>query len=116
MLNREMLRDKLAQLVNKKFRISVEQLEDSMRLNEDLRIDSIMIVQLIVYIELEMKLSVPDEMIDPRAFFTIGSLLEFMQGLEPLSELDLESKSELESELKSKDDDLEVEVKAGETQ
>ncbi|MOA59706.1 acyl carrier protein [compost metagenome] len=84
-----------------------------MRLNEDLRIDSIMIVQLIVYIELEMKLSVPDEMIDPRAFSTIGSLLEFMQGLEPLSELGLESKSESKS--KSKDDDLEVEVKAGET-
>lgn len=106
MLNREMLRDKLAQLVNNKFRISAARLEDSMRLNEDLRIDSIMIVQLIVYIELEMKLRVPDEMIDPRAFSTIGSLLEFMQGLEPLNELD--------SELEAAESD--AEVKVGETQ
>lgn len=115
MMNREMLREKLVHLVNNKFRISVEQLDDSMRLNEDLRIDSIMIVQLIVYIELEMKLSVPDEIIDPRAFSTIGSLLEFMQGLEPLSELDLESEQESEAEYNSTNADLDEEVKAGET-
>lgn len=84
---REGLRAGLLRLMQDKFeRCKVEQggLRDELRLSEDLLIDSIMIVQLIVYIELDLGLSVPDAEVDPRAFATIGSLLTFMEELEPV--------------------------------
>lgn len=87
-MNREKLRESLLLLIKNKFRLSVEHLEDHLRLKEDLRIDSIMIVQLIVFIELDLKLQVPDHEVDPRAFMTVGSLLDFMQGLERLDHLE----------------------------
>ncbi|MHA6482892.1 phosphopantetheine-binding protein [Paenibacillus sp. strain BS8-2] len=65
-------------------RLEQESLRDELRLSEDLLIDSIMIVQLIVYIELDLGLSVPDAEVDPRAFATVGSLLSFMEELEPV--------------------------------
>lgn len=43
-----------------------------------------MIVQLIVFIEIELQLQVPDDQIDPRTFATVGSLLDFMESLEPV--------------------------------
>ncbi len=82
--NREELKDCLAQLMLNKFRLNNGPLDDKMRLNEELRIDSVMIVQLIVYLEVELLLDVPDSMIDPRTFETVGSLLDFMQQLQPL--------------------------------
>ncbi|MED1783035.1 petrobactin biosynthesis protein AsbD [Brevibacillus fortis] len=58
-------------------------LEESMRLNEDLHIDSIMLLQLIVYIEEDLQLLVPAHELDPRIFQTVGSLLIFVEQLEP---------------------------------
>lgn len=85
-MNREQLRGKLQLMMKEKFRIQTDSMEDHIQLNEDLRIDSIMIVQLIVYIEMDIGLQVPDESIDPRIFATIGSVLDFMMELEPLPE------------------------------
>jgi acyl carrier protein len=85
---RERLRAGLLGLMQDKFeRCRLEQgsLSDELRLSEDLLIDSIMIVQLIVYIELDLGLSVPDAEVDPRAFATVGSLLTFMESLEPVN-------------------------------
>ncbi|EFM10280.1 acyl carrier protein [Paenibacillus curdlanolyticus YK9] len=59
-------------------------LEESLRLNEDLRIDSIMMLQLIVLLERELALRVPEQEVDARAFATVGSLLDFIERLEPL--------------------------------
>lgn len=83
-MRREELKDKLLMLLLDKFNLSVEHAEESLRLSEDLRIDSVMIIQLIVYIELEIGLEVPDHTIDPRAFATLGSVLDFMMELTPL--------------------------------
>ncbi|WP_088548767.1 phosphopantetheine-binding protein [Paenibacillus aquistagni] len=85
MLRREELHHKLVILMRDKFNLPQETLEESMRLNEDLRIDSVMIIQLIVYIELELGLEVPDETLDPRIFATIGSVLDFMMELTPVT-------------------------------
>lgn len=63
---------------------NVTYLEDTMRLNQDLYIDSVMMLQLIVYIEMDLQLYVPEDELDPKAFSTIGSLLDFMEELQPL--------------------------------
>ena len=59
-------------------------LEETHRLNEDLRIDSLMMLQLLVWIEAEFGLRIPEEEVDPRVFGTVGSLLDFMEGLAPV--------------------------------
>ncbi|MFF2886439.1 phosphopantetheine-binding protein [Paenibacillus sp. NPDC057967] len=83
---REALKSELQGLIRHKFKINVDELHDGLRLNEDLAVDSIMIVQLIVFLEVELKLQVPDDQVDPRTFATVGSLLDFMQSLEPYPE------------------------------
>ncbi|WP_020615696.1 phosphopantetheine-binding protein [Paenibacillus daejeonensis] len=60
-----------------------ETLEDGHRLHEDLGVDSIMLMQLIVWIELEMKLDIPEHEVNPKAYVTIGALLDFMLTLSP---------------------------------
>ncbi len=86
-VNRMALLHGLEHLMTNKFKLNIGPLEEKMRLSEDLRIDSVMIVQLIVYLEVELRLEVPDSMIDPRTFDTVGSLLDFMQELQPLPQL-----------------------------
>ncbi|MEC2535098.1 petrobactin biosynthesis protein AsbD, partial [Bacillus cereus] len=54
-----------------------------------LYIDSVMMLQLIVYIEMDVKLCVPEDEVDPKAFLTVGSLLDFMEELEPLQEVNV---------------------------
>ena len=84
--SRTELKLSLQRLMQHKFKLDIGELEERMRLSEDLRIDSVMIVQLIVYLEVELLLDVPDSVIDPRAFATVGSLLDFMQELRPMAQ------------------------------
>lgn len=71
-------------IMTEKLKLShIHTLEESMRLNEDLHIDSIMLLQLIVYIEEDLHLVVPAHELDPRIFQTVGSLLTFVDQLEP---------------------------------
>lgn len=82
MKNRDAWRQQLTAIMKNKLQWKgTAELSDAMRLNEDLHIDSVMIVQMIVYIETEMNLMVPDEEVDPRTFSTIGSLLDFIATL-----------------------------------
>ncbi|MEC3532852.1 petrobactin biosynthesis protein AsbD [Bacillus thuringiensis] len=67
----------------------VPHLEETMRLNQDVYIDSVMMLQLIVYIEMDLKLCVPEDEVDPKAFLTVGSLLDFMEELQPLQEVNV---------------------------
>ncbi|CAM4482856.1 acyl carrier protein [Paenibacillus endophyticus] len=62
----------------------LQPLEESIRLNEDLYLDSVMILQMIVFIEEDMRLFVPEDEVDPSIFGTVGSLLDFIIKLEPL--------------------------------
>jgi aryl carrier protein AsbD len=59
-----------------------EQLSEQDRLYEDLRVDSIMVLQLIVYIEEVFHVYVPEEGIEPEAFLTIGSLVDLITSLQ----------------------------------
>lgn len=58
-----------------------EQLKETDRLFEDLNVDSIAVLQLIVYIEEEFGVSIPEEGVDPAVFGTIGALLDFVIDL-----------------------------------
>ncbi|MBW7474898.1 petrobactin biosynthesis protein AsbD [Paenibacillus oenotherae] len=85
MARREELKTALQSLLEERLKVQLTgPLEEQSRINEDLRVDSIMLLQLIVFIEQELRLSVPEEEVDAKAFATIGSLLDFMERLEPL--------------------------------
>ncbi|HBJ01844.1 petrobactin biosynthesis protein AsbD [Lysinibacillus sp. FSL R7-0073] len=49
------------------------------RLNEDLYMDSIMVLQLILHIELDLGISIPDEVLVPKDFKTVGTLANFLE-------------------------------------
>lgn len=49
------------------------------RLNEDLYMDSIMVLQLILHIELDLGISIPDEVLVPKDFKTVGTLVNFLE-------------------------------------
>ncbi|RCX17329.1 acyl carrier protein [Fontibacillus phaseoli] len=55
---------------------------ESSRLFEDLHIDSLMVLQLVVYIEEEFDVVVPEEGVDPAVFSTMGMLVTFIQELQ----------------------------------
>jgi acyl carrier protein len=57
------------------------QLNETDRLYEDLNIDSIMVLQLMVYIEEVFDVSIPEEDVDPSVFQSLGSLISFIQDL-----------------------------------
>ncbi|PEL15928.1 petrobactin biosynthesis protein AsbD [Bacillus wiedmannii] len=84
-MRRETLKNEVLKIMTEKMEIkNVTHLEETMRLNQDLYIDSVMMLQLIVYIEMDVKLSVPEDEVDPKAFLTVGSLLDFMEELQPV--------------------------------
>ncbi|MBK5473844.1 MULTISPECIES: petrobactin biosynthesis protein AsbD [Bacillus] len=89
-MSREMLKEAILSIMREKMELkNVTHLEETMRLNQDLYIDSVMMLQLIVYIEMDLKLCVPEDEIDPKAFLTVGSLLDFMEELQPLHEINV---------------------------
>ncbi|OAS17717.1 phosphopantetheine-binding protein [Paenibacillus oryzisoli] len=59
-----------------------ELLQDSDRLYEDLNIDSIMVLQLVVYVEEVFHVVVPEVGVEPETFLTVGSLIEFILTLQ----------------------------------
>ncbi|WP_078380470.1 petrobactin biosynthesis protein AsbD [Sutcliffiella halmapala] len=52
------------------------------RLNEDLYMDSIMLLQLILHLELDLGFTIPDEMLVPKDFHTVSSLADFLEQLQ----------------------------------
>ncbi|QMV44886.1 acyl carrier protein [Cohnella cholangitidis] len=59
-----------------------EILRETDKLYDDLNIDSIMMLQLIVYIEEVFQVSIPEEEIDLNVFSTAGSLADFIESLQ----------------------------------
>ncbi|MCC3649492.1 petrobactin biosynthesis protein AsbD [Cytobacillus firmus] len=58
---------------------SMKAFHEDARLNEDLYMDSIMILQLILHLEVDMGIDIPDEMLVPKDFRTVGSLADFLK-------------------------------------
>ncbi|EMK2593198.1 petrobactin biosynthesis protein AsbD [Bacillus cereus] len=85
-MRREALKNAVLKIMIEKMELkNVTHLEETMRLNQDLYIDSVMMLQLIVYIEIDVKLCVPEDEVDPKAFLTVGSLLDFMEELQEIN-------------------------------
>lgn len=85
-MRREALKNAVLKIMIEKMELkNVTHLEETMRLNQDLYIDSLMMLQLIVYIEMDIKLCVPEDEVDPKAFLTVGSLLDFMEELQEVN-------------------------------
>ena len=55
--------------------------EDS-RLNEELRLDSVLILQLFVHLEVDFGLEIPEEAITQKHLGTVGTLASFLLGLQ----------------------------------
>ncbi|KEK09198.1 acyl carrier protein [Lysinibacillus sphaericus] len=49
------------------------------RLNEDLYMDSIMVLQLILHIEMDLGIAIPDDVLVPKDFKTVGTLVNFLE-------------------------------------
>lgn len=49
------------------------------RLNEDLYMDSIMVLQLILHLEMDLGIAIPDEVLVPKDFKTVGTLVNFLE-------------------------------------
>lgn len=65
-----------------------EQLQESDRLYEDLYVDSIMVIQLMVYIEEVFHVSVPEDGLDPKTFFSVGSVVDLIESLQQAKAFD----------------------------
>ncbi|KPB06420.1 petrobactin biosynthesis protein AsbD [Bacillus sp. CHD6a] len=81
-LSREELYDAVYDILKDKLTIPTwKSFKESARLNEDLYMDSIMILQLILHVELDLGLSIPDDMLVPKDFHTVESLLNLLEKL-----------------------------------
>jgi len=82
-MDRNQIMRELREIIVNNLEISLkEQLEENDRLYEDLNIDSIMVLQLMVYVEESFGVTVPDEDVDPAVFQKIGSFVSFIQELQ----------------------------------
>ncbi|MCR8843213.1 phosphopantetheine-binding protein [Paenibacillus sp. SC116] len=76
--------EQLQQLMVDKLKLQdVPELNPAMHLHDDLGIDSVMLLQLIVHIEEDLSLIVPEDELDPSIFVTVESLVAFINTLEP---------------------------------
>lgn len=82
MSTREDIIRRLRSLIEVNLETSVkETLLESDRLSEDLNVDSIMTLQLIVYLEEEFGIFVPEDDVNPDTFKTIGSMADWIESL-----------------------------------
>lgn len=58
---------------------AMEAFREEARLNEDLYMDSVMILQLILHLEVDLGFDIPDEMLVPKDFRTVESLVDFLE-------------------------------------
>ncbi|UGB30374.1 petrobactin biosynthesis protein AsbD [Metabacillus sp. B2-18] len=58
---------------------TIASFHEDARLNEDLYMDSVMILELILFIELDLGIKMPDEALSPNDFRTVGHLATFLE-------------------------------------
>lgn len=81
-MTREQIMNTLCELMQQNLEVKLpENVTEASRVYQDLFIDSIMVLQLIVYVEEEFGISVPEEDVDPAVFQTLGSLVTFIEEL-----------------------------------
>jgi acyl carrier protein len=73
------------EILNNKLELpTLSSFHEDARLNEDLYMDSIMVLQLILHVELDLGIKIPDEVLVPKDFHTIGSLATFLERQQKL--------------------------------
>lgn len=81
-MTREQIMNSLCELIQQNLEVKLPgNVTEASRVYQDLFIDSIMVLQLIVYVEEEFGISVPEEDVDPAVFQTLGSLVTFIEEL-----------------------------------
>ncbi|KUP06133.1 acyl carrier protein [Bacillus coahuilensis p1.1.43] len=78
-MSRKQLLSLLYDIMNTQMELSaIESFSEEARLNEDLYLDSIMLLELLLHLEMEGGFQIPDEDIKPKNFQTVGSLVDFL--------------------------------------
>ncbi|MBW7476497.1 acyl carrier protein [Paenibacillus oenotherae] len=81
-MTRTEIYSKLMEIIAQNFEIKLpDHVDEGSRIYEDLFIDSIMVLQLTVYIEEEFGIFVPEDNVDPEVLETVGSLISFIEHL-----------------------------------
>lgn len=81
-MNRAFILQKLCHLIEENLEVKLpSDVQESSRIYQDLHIDSIMVLQLVVYIEEEFGVLVPEEDVDPAVFETVGAMVSFIEML-----------------------------------
>ncbi len=79
-MKREEMIEKIYNILKHKLELpAISAFHEDARLNEDLYLDSVMILELVLHLELDFGINVPDEMLIPKDFRTVGTLVEFIQ-------------------------------------
>ncbi|WP_054707309.1 petrobactin biosynthesis protein AsbD [Bacillus sp. JCM 19041] len=61
---------------------TLESFHEDARLNEDLAIDSVMMLQVLLQLEMEYGIDIPDEKIERESFFSVRTLAHFLEAQE----------------------------------
>lgn len=81
-MNRQEILRKLKTIITENLEHAIpEDTDENARIYDDLNVDSIMMLQLIVYVEETFEVSVPDDEVDPAYFETMGSLVSFVERM-----------------------------------
>ncbi|MEK3715344.1 phosphopantetheine-binding protein [Paenibacillus sp. FSL R7-0333] len=93
-MDKEQTVAQLRQVMSEQLELALpDVIKEEDRLYEDLNVDSIMVLQLVVYIEEVFNVTVPEEDLDPAVFQTVGSLVDFIHALKGEPIVQVETKS-----------------------
>ncbi|ETT69649.1 acyl carrier protein [Paenibacillus sp. FSL R7-277] len=93
-MDKEQTIAQLRQVMSEQLELALpDVIKEEDRLYEDLNVDSIMVLQLVVYIEEVFNVTVPEEDLDPAVFQTVSSLVDFIHALkgEPIAQVETKS-------------------------
>ncbi|WP_110112452.1 petrobactin biosynthesis protein AsbD [Bacillus sp. CGMCC 1.16541] len=86
-MTREQLLQSVYDIMKDKLELpTLSSFNESARLNEDLYMDSIMILQLLLHVELDLGIGVPDEVLSPKELHTVRTLIDFLDRLQKAEE------------------------------
>lgn len=80
-MERKEILERLVKIISEGLQLEFpDNYDESLRTWEGLGVDSIMAMQLIVYIEEEFDIEIPEDDLDENLFDTLGTLVDFIQS------------------------------------
>ncbi|MBY0207117.1 MULTISPECIES: phosphopantetheine-binding protein [Paenibacillus] len=81
-MTRDEIKAKIREIMSNELNLTVSAiLDEESKLFEDLGIDSLMVMQIAVYVEEQFEVVIPDETWEPSALTSVGSLVDFVENL-----------------------------------